>query len=81
MNNTSKVMLASGIVFGVGAIYAYKNDITFDNVLERLSENQDKFNDFIAILIEFSLDLLQRLFDWITELVRSIIFQIKLYLN
>lgn len=24
MNNTSKVMLASGIVFGVGAIYAYK---------------------------------------------------------
>lgn len=81
MNNTSKVMLASGIVFGVGAIYAHKNDITFDNVLERLSENQDKFNDFIANLIEFSLDLLQRLFDWITELVRSIIFQIKLYLN
>ncbi len=81
MNNTSKVMLASGIVFGVGAIYAYKKDITFDNVLERLSENQDKFNDFIANLIEFSLDLLQRLFDWITELVRSIIFQIKLYLN
>ncbi len=81
MNNTSKVMLASGIVFGVCAIYAYKNDITFDNVLERLSENQDKFNEFIANLIEFSLDLLQRLFDWITELVRSIIFQIKLYLN
>lgn len=81
MNNTSKVMLASGIVFGVGAIYAFKNDITFDDVLDRLAVNQEKFNEFIRNLIEFTIDILQKLFDWIVELVRSIIFQVKLALN
>ena len=81
MTNTNKVVLASGIVLGIGSIYAYKEKINFDSVVEKFENNQDVFNGFVKKLAELTVEILQKIFNFITELIRKILFQIKLAIN
>lgn len=81
MNNTSKIAIASGIVFGVGALYAYKHRVDFKEVLNIFEENQTSFNEFIKELMTLCYEILVNIFNAIVELVREISFKIKLLVN
>lgn len=81
MNNQNKVLLASGIIFGLGAVYAYKNHVSYDDVIDQLASKQEKFNEFIRQLISICYETLVKLFNIVVELVRQVAFQIKLCLN
>ncbi len=78
---TNKIILAGGIVLGCGALYALKNNIDYDLILERIEKNQQKFNEIVNTLIDFALEILEKIFTIIVELVRELIFKIKLYLH
>ena len=81
MSNTNKAMLASGIVLGVGAIYASQNKISYDKVLEKFDLNPETFNELVTELVKLALDTLKKIFDWIVEVVRKIVFEIKLLIS
>lgn len=81
MSNTNKVMLASGIVLGVGAIYASQNKISYDTVLEKFDLNPETFNELVTELVKLALDTLKKIFDWIVEVVRKIVFEVKLLIS
>lgn len=81
MSNTNKAVLASGIVLGVGAIYASRNKISYDQVLEKFDLNPETFNQLVSELVKLALDTLKKIFDWIVEIVRQLVFQAKLLLN
>ena len=78
MMSNSTVVLASGVVVGFAAVYAYKNDITLDVILDKFEENKEKFLKLVDNLIKLGAELLEKLFDIIEELVRTLVFKYKL---
>lgn len=71
-------MLAAGVLIGAGAIYAYKNDLQIDKVMNKIELNTEKFTDIIEKLIELGREFLLKLYEMMQKLFRQVLFKLRL---
>ncbi len=79
MNNTITIgTLAAGVLIGAGTIYAYRSGLQVSDVLEKIEKNSDKFEICIQNLIEYGREFLEKLYNLIKNLVRELMFKLKI---
>ena len=76
-----KFIISSSIVLGAGLIYSYKNNISYEKVVDKFDENVEVFLEFVEKLVELTLEVLEKIFEFIKELIRKIYFQLKFIIN
>ena len=75
MNNTSTIALATTIVVSAGAIYAYKNNMSFNDILQKFENKKDYFFDLVMCIVDLGYELLLKLLETIKGLISN--FRVK----
>jgi hypothetical protein len=69
--NSSTVVLATSVVIAAGAVYAYKNNMTYGDVLDKFKENKPKFEALVENLIASGRELLERLYQLLLSIINT----------
>ncbi len=72
MNNTATITLATGVLFGTATIYAYKQGVTFDSILDKFENNKERFVELVNTLVELGQMMLEKILKLITEIVKQV---------
>ncbi|MGL5021391.1 MAG: hypothetical protein ACRC5R_05170 [Mycoplasmatales bacterium] len=75
MSNGSTIALATTIVVSAGAIYAYKNNMSFNDVLQKFENKKDYFFDLVMCIVDLGYELLLKLLEIIKGLINN--FRVK----
>ncbi|MGL5020597.1 MAG: hypothetical protein ACRC5R_01020 [Mycoplasmatales bacterium] len=75
MSNGSTIALATTIVVSAGAIYAYKNNMSFNDVLQKFENKKDYFFDLVMCIVDLGYELLLKLLETIKGLINN--FRVK----
>ncbi len=81
MESQTKYFLAGSIIAGLGTIYAIQNNLDSDTVSKKFEENENKFADLIEQLVDFALELLEKIILIIKRFIQELIFQFRLAIN
>jgi hypothetical protein len=69
--NSSNVVLATSVVIAAGAVYAYKNNITYGDILDKFMENKPKFDALVEKLLASGRELLERLYQLLLGVING----------
>ena len=71
MNNSelSTGLMATGIVVGVACVYAFRNELKLNVVVEKITENKDKLDEMIRDLVELGREVIIKLYNFFRNIV------------
>ncbi len=81
MKNSTKYMVAGSIIAGVGSVYAVQRNIDSDVMYDFIERNTEKFKDIIEELISLSMELLEKMMNFIKKLFIELSYKLRLALN
>ncbi len=81
MKNSTKYMIAGSIIAGVGSVYAIQRNIDSDVMYDFIDKNKEKFKDILEELMTLSIELLEKIMNFIKKLFIELSYKFRLALN
>ncbi|MFV0246555.1 MAG: hypothetical protein ACK5HS_01285 [Mycoplasmatales bacterium] len=75
MNST--LTLASGVLVGSILVYAYRDNIPFDQINEKIETYKEDFSMILEDLISLGKEVLERLYNIVYEIIQVVILKFK----